>query len=151
MHATRLKRASSPLAAWRLDLACRHALPPSFSPAAHCPHLASTAFHPLHLLHLLRPLHPKPKPKSTRRRQLDKWRRARQFCVLVAEDPVTGQLLGSATLSMLRPEAALPPPLPSAAPWRAYLSNMAVSRDARRRRVGSALLEAAQQLCEFLY
>jgi ribosomal protein S18 acetylase RimI-like enzyme len=47
------------------------------------------------------------------RRQLERWQRQRQFVVLLAEDIATGQLLGTATLSLTRCEAALPPPFPT--------------------------------------
>ena len=51
------------------------------------------------------------------RRQLDKWRRSRKFAVLLAHDE-TGSLVGCATLSLLRCEAAWPPPLPTSKPFR---------------------------------
>jgi len=83
-----------------------------------------------------------------RRREAARWRRNRQFVCLVAEDAASGQLLGTATCSMLRPEALLPAPLPSGAPWRAYVSNMAVLQSARRRGVARALLDASLRLGE---
>jgi hypothetical protein len=43
----------------------------------------------------------------------------------------------------MQPEAALPPPFPSGAPQRVYISNMAVARAARRRGVARRLLAAA--------
>jgi ribosomal protein S18 acetylase RimI-like enzyme len=57
-------------------------------------------------------------------------------------------LLGCLTLNLMQPEAALPPPWPSAAPWRPYLGNMAVAPAARRRGVAAALLAAAERLGE---
>jgi hypothetical protein len=57
---------------------------------------------------------PQPHPSMrSRRRQLERWQRQRQFVVLLAEDTATGQLLGTATLSLTRCEAALPPPFPT--------------------------------------
>lgn len=50
-------------------------------------------------------------------------------------------VVGIATVSMRRPEAVLPPPFPSSAPLRAYLSDMAVSPAARRSGCARALLE----------
>jgi hypothetical protein len=52
------------------------------------------------------------------------------------------RLLGCVTISLMQPEAWLPPPLPSGAPVRAYVSNMAVASAARRRGVARTLLDA---------
>lgn len=86
------------------------------------------------------------------RRQLDQWRKQRMFCVLLAvpRDPTTreptGQPVGCMTLCLMRPEALLPPPWPSMAPTRLYLSNMAVLPSARRQGVASSLLAAGEVL-----
>lgn len=80
------------------------------------------------------------------RRQLLKWQRSRQFAALVAEDTASGQLLGCVSMSMMQPEALLPPPFPSHAQLRAYIGNMAVLPTARRRGVARALLNACEQL-----
>jgi len=53
----------------------------------------------------------------------------------------SARVVGIATLSMRRPEARLPPPFPSSAPLRAYLSDMAVSPRARRSGCARLLLE----------
>jgi len=47
-----------------------------------------------------------------------RWDRQRTFAVLLAHDADSGQLLGCVTLSLLRAEAALPPPLPTNKPLR---------------------------------
>jgi hypothetical protein len=49
----------------------------------------------------------------------------------------------TAPRSVMQPEALLPPPFPSAAPPRLYISNMSVSPSARRRGVARRLLAAA--------
>jgi ribosomal protein S18 acetylase RimI-like enzyme len=55
----------------------------------------------------------------------------------------TTNVAGIATVSYRRPEAALPPPFPSSAPLRAYLSDMAVLPSARRSGCARLLLERA--------
>lgn len=55
------------------------------------------------------------------RQQLQRWRRQRAFVILVAEDRLTGEVLGSAAVSLAQPEAALPPPFPTVKPRRAYV------------------------------
>ena len=79
-------------------------------------------------------------------REREKRRRDRAFAALLAttvgeEEPAA--VVGIATLSMRRPEAALPPPFPSSAPLRAYLSDMAVLPSARRSGCARLLLERA--------
>ncbi|KAF6255684.1 hypothetical protein COO60DRAFT_193031 [Scenedesmus sp. NREL 46B-D3] len=88
-------------------------------------------------------------------RQLSKWRRARSFvCLLVEEAEAAdaggqpGRLLGTATLSLMQAEAALPPPFPSSAPLRAYISNMAVLPQARRQGIATALVGACGRIGE---
>ena len=46
----------------------------------------------------------------------------------------------------LQPEAALPPPFPTAKPRRAYISNMAVLQQHRRRGVATALLRQCERM-----
>ncbi len=70
----------------------------------------------------------------------------RQFACLVAEDRSTGELLACAAVALARPEAQLPPPLPTTAAVRCYLSNVAVAPGARRRGAAAALVAAAERL-----
>lgn len=79
------------------------------------------------------------------RQQVQQWRRRRSFVVLVAEDRASGELLGSATVSLAQPEAALPPPFPTSKPRRVYVSNIAVLPRHRRRGVASALLAQSER------
>jgi ribosomal protein S18 acetylase RimI-like enzyme len=79
------------------------------------------------------------------RAQLAQWRRRRSFVVLVAEDRQSGELLGSATVSLAQPEAALPPPFPTSKPRRVYVSNIAVLPSHRRRGVATALLRQSER------
>ena len=94
---------------------------------------------------------PPPRPGAwaetlEQRQQVVRWRRQRQFALLLAEDAASGALLGTAALTLATPEAALPPPFPSSKPRRAYLSNMAVVPAARRRGVASALVAACERV-----
>ncbi|GBF95577.1 hypothetical protein Rsub_08558 [Raphidocelis subcapitata] len=84
---------------------------------------------------------PTDSPQSLRAQQ--RWRRCRQFTCLLAEDADTGRAAGCCFVSVSQPEAALPPPFPSAAPQRAYVANFAVVPPARRRGAARALLAAA--------
>jgi hypothetical protein len=56
------------------------------------------------------------------------------------------RLLGYASLCVTQPGAALPPPLPSGAPYCVYLSGLAVAPGCRRAGAGRALLRAAGAL-----
>lgn len=90
-------------------------------------------------------------------RERERRRRDRAFATLLAvavavgddddedeeQQPQPSAVIGIATVSMRRPEAALPPPFPSSAPLRAYLSDMAVKPSARRRGAARLLLERA--------
>lgn len=80
------------------------------------------------------------------RRQLAKWRRARQFHCLVAQDAADNALLGALTLSVATPEAQLPPPLPTKSPLRAYVSNMSVAPQYRRRGIATSLLQSCERI-----
>jgi ribosomal protein S18 acetylase RimI-like enzyme len=53
-------------------------------------------------------------------------------------------------LLLLQAEAALPPPFPSNAPLRAYISNMAVLPAARRQGIATALVGACGRIGERL-
>lgn len=73
-------------------------------------------------------------------REAERRRRQRQFVCLVAEDAGSGAVVACVAVTLARPEAALPPPFPTASPLRCYASNMAVAPVWRRRGVASALL-----------
>ncbi|KAI7842964.1 hypothetical protein COHA_003469 [Chlorella ohadii] len=79
------------------------------------------------------------------RLQVERWRRQRSFVVLVAEDPSSGALLGSAAVSLAQPEAALPPPFPTTKPRRTYVSNIATLPQHRRKGVATALLRQCER------
>ncbi|PRW44553.1 GCN5-related N-acetyltransferase [Chlorella sorokiniana] len=79
------------------------------------------------------------------RQQVQRWRRQRSFVVLVAEDPSSGELLGSAAVSLAQPEAALPPPFPTTKPRRTYVSNIATLPQHRRKGVATALLRQCER------
>ena len=49
------------------------------------------------------------------RRQVDAWRKARKFAVLLAENAATHQMAGAATVFLKAAEAVLPPPFPTLA------------------------------------
>eukprot|EP00884_Botryococcus_braunii_P014538 jgi/Botrbrau1/23085/Bobra.0243s0024.2 len=70
----------------------------------------------------------------------------RRVACLLAIDRPTGQAVGTATVSMLRPEAWLPPPFPTQKPMRCYLSNMAVDPCFRKRGIARALLRRFETL-----
>jgi len=71
--------------------------------------------------------------------------RRRQFQCLVAQDSATGTLMGTATLSLSVPDAALPAPFPTTQAMKAYVSNMAVAPQYRRRGVARALLAECER------
>jgi len=54
--------------------------------------------------------------------------------------------VGSCTISMFTPDAALPPPFPTLKPEKFYVSNMAVLPESRRQGVARRLLGAAEVL-----
>ena len=58
--------------------------------------------------------------------------------------------MGCVTVNMMQPEAKLPPPFPSNAPFRAYISNMAVSPAVRRQGVARALLRECERIGKLL-
>ncbi|GAB4814389.1 hypothetical protein N2152v2_001435 [Parachlorella kessleri] len=70
----------------------------------------------------------------------------RGFFCLVAEDLESGALLGTLAASLARPQAMLPPPFPTYAPLRAYVSNVAVRQECRRLGVATALLRLSERL-----
>lgn len=92
-----------------------------------------------------RPCCSPPLPDASERRQLDRWRRARKFAVVVARDG-SNQLVGCVTISQLQCEAALPPPLPSTRPHRYYVGNLSVDSSRRRQGIASALMQSCCRL-----
>lgn len=79
------------------------------------------------------------------RQQLERWRQRRSFVVLVAVERASGQVLGSAAVSLATPEAVLPPPWPTSKPRRVYVSNIAVAVEHRRQGVATALLRRCER------
>ncbi|PNG93960.1 hypothetical protein TSOC_015289, partial [Tetrabaena socialis] len=57
-----------------------------------------------------------------------------------------GRVVACATLSLLQPEALLPPPFPSGKPFRLYVSNMSVLPGHRRRGLARRLLERCERV-----
>ncbi len=82
-------------------------------------------------------------------REAAKWRIQRQSICLVAEDASDGSLAACIMLLMGQPEALFPPPLPSAAPMRPYVGNLAVSVQHRRKGLARALVCACELLGAF--
>lgn len=104
-----------------------------------------------------------------------RWRRTRQFLVVVVEDlsapPASAdsapgsdtdnaelqqqphrhpsRLAACVTLTLTQPEAILPPPFPSGKPYRAYVGNMAVLPQHRRRGLAQQLLARCERLGEW--
>ena len=84
-------------------------------------------------------------PTASERAQQDRWLRQRAFNCLLAVDALTGEVVAGAALTLARPEAALPPPLPTTKRHRAYVSNVAVAPAWRRRGVASAVLARCER------
>ncbi len=57
-------------------------------------------------------------------------------------------IVGCATLSLMQPEALLPPPFPSAKPFRLYVANMAVLPGYRRLGLARRLLQRCERVGE---
>jgi ribosomal protein S18 acetylase RimI-like enzyme len=75
-------------------------------------------------------------------KQVERWRRARTFTCLLAED--NEAVVASINLSMFQAQASLPAPFPSLAPWVLYISSLAVSPDQRRKGIGKRLLDQCE-------
>ncbi len=80
---------------------------------------------------------------------MQKWVRSRMFNCILALDSGSSEVLGSVNLSMMQPESLLPPPFPSAAPHRLYVSNMCISGKHRRRGGAMELLRRCERLGEW--
>ena len=87
---------------------------------------------------------------STSPRHATNIRRRRSFFCLVAQDLSTQAVIGVLAITLARPEAMLPPPFPTNASLRYYISNMAVAEEYRRRGVAMALLTLAQRVVKAL-
>ncbi|GFR47395.1 hypothetical protein Agub_g9112 [Astrephomene gubernaculifera] len=61
-------------------------------------------------------------------------------------DGTAGRVVGCATLSLMQPEALLPPPFPSNKPFRLYVSNMSVLPSQRRRGLARRLLQQCERV-----
>eukprot|EP00891_Asterochloris_glomerata_P009477 jgi/Astpho2/9477/fgenesh1_pg.00145_%23_72_t len=73
------------------------------------------------------------------------WRRKRRYACLVADDKQLG-VVGSCSIALNSPEAALPPPWPTTRPLKLYLSNLAVSPHFRRRGAAKQLLHSCERI-----
>ena len=74
-------------------------------------------------------------------------RREREhFHVLVCENLVTGAIVGAVFVFLYRAAAETPPPLPTSAPLEAYLSNLSVVREFRRKGCAKLLMDEAERL-----
>lgn len=73
-------------------------------------------------------------------------RRMRQLFIFVMESRASGQVVGCSSISVARPEAALPPPFPTGKPFRCYASNIAVEERYRRQGIGRRLLQQCERV-----
>ena len=81
------------------------------------------------------------------RQAIRRWQRSRKFVCLVAiSDADPPHAAGCAVVSTASIEAFLPPPLPSGAPRRCCISNLAVSKSQRRRGIARKLLLRCETL-----
>lgn len=92
-----------------------------------------------------RPL-PPGRPVARTPAQQRRQRRQRQWACLVAVHLPSQELAGYAIVSASQPEAQLPPPLPSAALFRAQVDGLAVAPQHRRQGVATQLLAACERL-----
>lgn len=65
-----------------------------------------------------------------------------------AEQPSNSSIIGCAMVTLSAAEAVLPPPLPTRAPQRCYIGNMAVAIPRRRQGVAKALLQACERVAK---
>lgn len=70
---------------------------------------------------------------------------SRQFHCLIVEEVATQRIVGCAFVFLYRAEAGSPPPFPTNAPLRMYLSNLAVADGYRGRGVASALVREVEK------
>ncbi|GAX78717.1 hypothetical protein CEUSTIGMA_g6155.t1 [Chlamydomonas eustigma] len=74
------------------------------------------------------------------------WKKGRLFrCILAIDPDRENTTAGCVSISLLRAEAALPPPFPSSSPLRCYISNMAVSEKYRRKGLALSLLNECER------
>ena len=74
--------------------------------------------------------------------------RRRSFYCFIAEDRNTSQVVGCVALTLAKPEAVLPPPFPTSARIRCYVSNVAVAPEHRRRGVASFLIGKCERVAK---
>ncbi len=72
--------------------------------------------------------------------------RRRSFYCFIAQDRTSSQIVGCVAVTLARPEAILPPPFPTTASLRCYISNMAVSPDHRRQGVATEMLNRCERV-----
>ncbi|KAH7617219.1 hypothetical protein Ndes2526B_g07812 [Nannochloris sp. 'desiccata'] len=72
--------------------------------------------------------------------------RRRSFYCFIAQDRTSSQIVGCVAVTLARPEAVLPPPFPTTARLRCYISNMAVAPDRRRQGVATEMLNKCERI-----
>jgi len=85
---------------------------------------------------------------NVEKQMLATWRRRRHFVCFVAEEKISEKIVACVAVCLARPEAALPPPFPTRAQQRFYVSNLAVAAPHRRRGVASQLLIQCERLAK---
>ena len=72
--------------------------------------------------------------------------RRRSFYCFIAEERTSSQIVGCVALSLARPEAVLPPPFPTMARLRCYISNMAVAPSHRQQGIATQMLHRCERI-----
>lgn len=77
-------------------------------------------------------------------------RESRCFQCLVCCEADTDEVVGAAFVFLYRAKADTPPPLPTNAPFQMYLSNLAVDRRWRGRRIADRIMDEAERLARLM-
>jgi ribosomal protein S18 acetylase RimI-like enzyme len=91
-------------------------------------------------------------PRSRKREEVEEKARQRlnyrrrSFYCCVAQDRTSSQIIGCVAVTLARPEAVLPPPFPTTARLRCYISNIAVSPAHRRQGVATAMINKCERI-----
>lgn len=72
--------------------------------------------------------------------------RLRKLFIFVMEEKESRKVVGTCSVCLARPEAALPPPFPTTKPFRCYASNIVVDEKYRRRGFGRQLLKQCERI-----
>jgi len=72
--------------------------------------------------------------------------RLRKLFIFVMEEKESKMVVGTCSVCLARPEAALPPPFPTTKPFRCYASNIVVDARYRRRGFGRQLLKQCERI-----